>query len=41
MRYLVGIPLATTALIHGLTLVTRNTDDVAPSNVPVLNPWTI
>jgi len=28
--------LAAIALIHGLTLVTRNTPDVAPSNVPVL-----
>ena len=35
----VDVMLAATALIHGLTLVTRNTDDVAPSNVPVLNPW--
>lgn len=32
--------LAATASIHGLTLVTRNTDDVAGSGVPVLNPWT-
>jgi predicted nucleic acid-binding protein len=31
--------LAATALIHGMTLVTRNTDDVAPSGVPSLNPW--
>ena len=31
--------LAATALVHGLTLVTRNTDDVAPSGVPSLNPW--
>ena len=31
--------LAATALIHGMTLVTRNTSDVAPSSVPVLNPW--
>jgi predicted nucleic acid-binding protein len=31
--------LAATALVHGLTLVTRNTSDVAPSHVPVLNPW--
>ena len=33
--------LAATALIHGLTLVTRNTSDVAPSNVPVLDPWSL
>jgi predicted nucleic acid-binding protein len=32
--------LAATALIHGLTLVTRNTADVEGSGVPVLNPWT-
>jgi len=31
--------LAATALIHGMTLVTRNSDDVAPSGVPTLNPW--
>jgi len=33
--------LAATALMHGLTLVTRNTSDVTPSNVPVLNPWSL
>jgi predicted nucleic acid-binding protein len=32
--------LAATAAQHGLTLVTRNTSDVAPTGVPVLNPWT-
>jgi len=31
--------LAATALIHGMTFVTRNTDDVEPSGVPTLNPW--
>ena len=31
--------LAATALLHGLTYVTRNTSDVAPSGVPTLNPW--
>ncbi len=31
--------LAATALIHGRTLVTRNTEGVAPSGVPSLNPW--
>lgn len=31
--------LAATALVHGMTLVTRNTDDVASSGVPSLNPW--
>jgi toxin FitB len=33
--------LAATALIHGLTLVTRNATDVAPCGVPVLNPWNV
>lgn len=31
--------LAATALLHGMTLVTRNTQDVAPCGVPSLNPW--
>jgi toxin FitB len=31
--------LAATALIHGMTLVTRNTDDVISCSVPALNPW--
>ena len=30
--------LAATALIHGMTFVTRNTADVSPSAVPALNP---
>ena len=30
--------LAATALVHGLTLVTRNTRDVARTGVPVLDP---
>lgn len=32
--------LAATALEHGLTVATRNTDDF-PSECPVLNPWEI
>ena len=32
--------LAATALHHNLTLVTRNTRDVAATKVPVINPWT-
>jgi predicted nucleic acid-binding protein len=32
--------LAATALHHNLTLVTRNTADVAGTGVPTLNPWT-
>ena len=31
--------MAATALVHGLTLVTRNTADVAASGVPLRNPW--
>ena len=31
--------LAATALHHGLTLVTRNTDDIPPTGVPAFNPW--
>jgi len=32
--------LAATALQHNLTLVTRNTRDVALTGVSVFNPWT-
>lgn len=31
--------LAATARVHGLTLVTRNTADIARTGVPVLNPF--
>jgi predicted nucleic acid-binding protein len=31
--------IAATALHHGLTVVSRNTDDFEKANVPVLNPW--
>jgi predicted nucleic acid-binding protein len=31
--------LAATALVHGLTLVTRNTRDSAGTGAPVLNPF--
>lgn len=31
--------LAATALIHNLTMVTRNTRDFEPTGVPLLNPW--
>jgi predicted nucleic acid-binding protein len=31
--------IAATALVHGLTLVTRNTSDFVPMAVPLLNPW--
>jgi len=31
--------LAATAIVHGLTLVTRNVDDVRRTRVPFLNPF--
>jgi predicted nucleic acid-binding protein len=31
--------IAATALVHGLTVVTRNVDDFEPTGVPVLNPF--
>ena len=31
--------IAATALVHGMTLVTRNVKDFAPTGVAVLNPW--
>jgi hypothetical protein len=31
--------IAATALIHGLTVVTRNTADFEPIGVALLNPW--
>lgn len=31
--------IAATALVHGLTVVTRNTADFEPMQVPLLNPW--
>jgi len=33
--------IAATALVHRLTIVTRNVDDMEPSGVSVLNPWTV
>jgi hypothetical protein len=33
--------IAATALVHGLTVVTRNVTDFEPVVVPVLNPWTV
>ena len=32
--------IAATALVHGLTVVTRNVADFEPMGVAVLNPWT-
>ena len=31
--------VAATALVHGMTVVTRNTADFEPTGVPLLNPW--
>lgn len=31
--------IAATALVHGLTAVTRNVRDFAPMGVPVVDPW--
>ncbi len=32
--------IAATALVHGMTVVTRNVTDFEPTGVPILNPWT-
>lgn len=31
--------IAASALVHGMTVVTRNVADFAPTGVPVLDPW--
>lgn len=31
--------IAATALVHGMTVVTRNTADFSGTGVPLLNPW--
>ena len=31
--------IAATALVHGMTVVTRNIDDFVATGVPLLNPW--
>jgi predicted nucleic acid-binding protein len=31
--------IAATALVHGMTVVTRNAADFAPTGVSILNPW--
>jgi hypothetical protein len=31
--------IAATALVHGMTLVTRNVTDFEPMSVPLFNPW--
>lgn len=32
--------IAATALVHGMTVVTRNVADFLPMGVPLFNPWT-
>jgi hypothetical protein len=32
--------IAATALVHGMTVVTRNVQDFEPTGVAILNPWT-
>jgi predicted nucleic acid-binding protein len=31
--------IAATALVHGMTVVTRNVSDFEPTGVPLINPW--
>ncbi|TAL13983.1 MAG: hypothetical protein EPO01_20075 [Aquabacterium sp.] len=31
--------IAATALVHGLSVVTRNTANFLPTGVPIVNPW--
>lgn len=31
--------IAATALVHGMTVTTRNVEDFAPTGVELLNPW--
>ena len=31
--------IAATALVHGMTVVTRNVADFEPTGVAILNPW--
>ena len=31
--------IAATALVHGMTVVTRNVADFKPTGVAILNPW--
>ncbi len=33
--------IAATALVHGMTVVTRNADDFVPTGVRVINPWEV
>jgi toxin FitB len=33
--------IAATALVHGMTVVTRNVDDFEPTGVEILDPWNL
>jgi toxin FitB len=33
--------IAATALVHGMTVVTRNVADFKPTGVPLINPWEV
>ena len=33
--------IAATAIVHGMTIVTRNVDDFKPTGVEILNPWEV
>lgn len=33
--------IAATALMHGMTIVTRNISDFEPCGVPLINPWAL
>ncbi len=33
--------IAATAFTHHLILITRNENDFAPSNIPIINPWNL
>nr|WP_011117674.1 type II toxin-antitoxin system VapC family toxin [Acidithiobacillus ferridurans]AAC80183.1 plasmid stability-like protein [Acidithiobacillus ferridurans] len=33
--------IAATALVHGMTVVTRNVADFKPTGVPLINPWAV
>jgi toxin FitB len=33
--------IAATALVHGMTVVTRNFADFKPTGVPLINPWEV
>ncbi len=32
--------IAATALVHGMTVITRNVADFTPTGVPIIDPWT-